>query len=158
MFGCQLGDTVGGERLGEGLLPEGKVLRLAVHGGGRGKHQAPEAGRASHRLQEALRCQDIGLHVDTEFRAPAGPDAGLPGLMEDEVRFCDDRAQIRLSHVELNKAESGIAQQCAQVRHLDGPGIVVGEGIDTDDPVPLAEQSLGEVRPDEPGDPCHQRG
>ena len=73
--------------------------------------------------------------------------------MEDMRAIGDERLQIGVLDPRFDEAEARAGEQLAQIALLHRPRIVVGERIDADDVDAVGDETLGERRSDEPGNP-----
>src|SRR5207302_8790730 len=110
----------------------------------------PGTGR---RLEDLLAREQVAADVEREVAPPARADARLPGEVKDTVEPGEVEPAVR----EVDPPEL----ERPRVLLLQGGVVVVGEAVDADDVVALAEQRLGEVRADETrraGDDISHRG
>ena len=86
---------------------------------------------------------DVPRDVELEPRPEARADAGLAGEVEDGVDVGEEPVEVDVEQVRLDDAAA------VGVRALARRVVVVVEGVDPDDVVPLGDESLGEMRSDE---------
>ncbi len=139
---AELRHAVGRDRPGHDLLARRIGLGVAVD---RRRGRVDDARAAPRRrLEEAPARVDVPRDVELEPRPEARADAGLAGEMEDGVHVCEEAVEVGVEQVLLEHDAAAVG-----VRALARGVVVVGERVEPDDVVPLGDESLGEVRPDE---------
>ena len=154
VLGRKLGHSVGGDRPRQCGLLGREHLGVAVDRRAGRKDQALDRHLAQG-LEQALRRDDVVLHVAVEVAAPAGANPGLARQMKDDLRAPKRFREVGRDEVELLEREAAVAAQRLQVLLLAAALVVVAERVDADHLVSISQEPLAEMRADEPGRAGH---
>ena len=150
MLRRELRHPVRRDRARQRILFGRKHLGVAVDRGA-AREDEPVDAYLAQRFEQTLRSEDVVAQVAVEVMAPARPDRGLAGEVEDDPRAVQQLVQVDVDEVGLVQREVAVHARDLEVSLLATAVVVVAERIDRDHLVPVREQALAQVRPDETG-------
>jgi|GEM_PF-5337841 len=113
----------------------------------------------AHRLQQVERAGEVGIRIGLRV-LEAVAHARLGGEVDDDVgphpseEIVEQAGRLQAA---LHRLEAGQALKLGVARPLQGDVVVVGEAVEPDDRVPLAQEAPAEVIADEAGRAGHER-